>query len=259
MTTVLLKTGWGGKLGGKKKKSSHGKWNESGALKVLAATAWPNSSAARGNFLSYSQLVSIQTWVRGSFHSFFPFYGAYVGIIDKKLTRKQAIKKRIWRASHPTFSANHSISKLKRANQHHAFSTMSHTFTLCNFGRGRVGGWGGNAILTSFRDGVACECSSFARSMWHLPPTIASASEKTILILTQNSHFTTSPWCNQPMCTVEAHTHAHTHAHTKPQASGCSAPCVSVSCTETPKNQTEAGLHPPPPPEGDTETGAERA
>lgn len=71
MTTVLLKTGWGGKLGGKK--SSHGKWNESGALKVLAASAWPNSSAARGNFLSYSQLVSIQTWVRGFFSSFFFF------------------------------------------------------------------------------------------------------------------------------------------------------------------------------------------
>lgn len=62
MTTVLLKTEWGGKIG-QEKKSNHAKWNESRALKVLAASARPNSSALSGNFLLYSQLVSIQTSV----------------------------------------------------------------------------------------------------------------------------------------------------------------------------------------------------
>ena len=52
--------------------------------------------------------------------------------------------------------------------------------------------------------------------MWHLPPTITSASEKTILILTQNSHFTTSPWCNQThVHWWSTHTHTHTHTHTQ--------------------------------------------
>lgn len=59
----------------------------------MAASAWPNSSAVRGNFLSYSQLVSIQNS---------EFFGAHDGIIDK-IDQKTRYEKRIWKASHPTF------------------------------------------------------------------------------------------------------------------------------------------------------------
>lgn len=51
MTTVLLKTECRGNIGQGGKKSDHGKWNESMALKVLAASACPHPSALSGNFL----------------------------------------------------------------------------------------------------------------------------------------------------------------------------------------------------------------
>lgn len=53
MTTVLLKTECGGNIGqgsGLGEDSNHGKWNESVALKVLAASACPHPSTLRGNF-----------------------------------------------------------------------------------------------------------------------------------------------------------------------------------------------------------------
>lgn len=53
MTTVLLKTECGGNIGrvGGVRESDLGKWNESMALKVLAASACPQPSALSGNFL----------------------------------------------------------------------------------------------------------------------------------------------------------------------------------------------------------------
>lgn len=61
MTTILLKTGRGGKLVGGRKKSSHSEWNERVFKKfwqqASCLTGWSNSFALRGNFL-YWRTVS---------------------------------------------------------------------------------------------------------------------------------------------------------------------------------------------------------